>query len=52
MQYLYWVKVLPLDGPSHMLDNMPLMKNWTEAAALQRDLHDNSKGRGKGKVTF
>ncbi|KAM0879633.1 hypothetical protein ACQ4PT_034113 [Festuca glaucescens] len=28
----------------------PLMKNWTEAAAIRRDAEDYKKGRGKGLI--
>jgi hypothetical protein len=51
-QYLYWEKVQPQidDAITPTPPLRPLMRNWTEMAATQRDAYDAQHGRGHGKV--
>ena len=53
MQYIYWEKVHPLTGPiiNAWESTYPLMKNWTQSKAIERDLHDRYHGRGHGVVS-
>jgi hypothetical protein len=54
MQYLYWEKVTPTkidSAPIPYNSLRPLMLNWTEPVAAQRDFYDGKDGRGKGKVS-
>ncbi|KAM0886456.1 hypothetical protein ACQ4PT_029665 [Festuca glaucescens] len=45
LQYLYYEKISPKGGFGMTM--RPLMRNWTEEAAVRRDTEDYKKGRGK-----
>nr|XP_040249589.1 uncharacterized protein LOC120967064 [Aegilops tauschii subsp. strangulata] len=53
LQYLYWEKVQPVEGECAYNPNLsiqPLMRIWTEGAAIRRDRFDYDNGRGRGNV--
>ena len=52
LQYIYWEKVHPRGCPIYdpNMSVSPLMNNWTESKALERDLDDDLYGRGCGDV--